>query len=98
MPLQWSRAVAETLTAPRVVPGLRIHGADGYLADLSAGRVAAVGGTPADEALRGVARAWEDRTKSLGVARQLWHYRRSLNTFETPAGPPARRSTGTPGS
>ncbi len=88
--LQWSKAVAETLTAPRVVPGLRIPGADGYLADLEVGRVAAVGGEPAESALRGVAAAWAERTKRLGTARQLWHYRRSLNTFETPADPPAR--------
>jgi len=89
-PRQWSRAVADTLTAPRVIPGLRVPDAAGYLADLGKGRVAAVGGTPAAEALRGVARAWAGRTKALGVDRQLWHYRRSLNGPATAPEPPAR--------
>ena len=35
----WSDAVSRTLLAERVVPGLRIPGADGYLSDLSKGRV-----------------------------------------------------------
>lgn len=90
VPLQWSKAVADTLSAPRVVPGLRIPDARGYLSDLGAGRIAAVGGLPVEEALRGVAKAWEARTKALGAARQVWHYRRSLNTFETTPEPPAR--------
>jgi multiple sugar transport system substrate-binding protein len=77
-PKAWSDAVSRTQMAARVVPGLRIPGADGYLADLARGRAAAVGGQPADKALRDVARAWADRTKELGTARQLWHYRRSL--------------------
>jgi multiple sugar transport system substrate-binding protein len=77
-PKAWSDAVSRTLMAARVVPGLRIPSTDGYLADLAKGRVAAVGGEPADKALRDVARAWADRTKKLGIARQLWHYRRSL--------------------
>ena len=89
-PQQWAQAVAGTLTARRVIPGLRIPDAAGYLADLRAGRVAAVGGQPAAEALRDVAQAWSRRTKALGVDRQLWHYRRSLNAFETAPEPPPR--------
>ena len=42
----WSEAVGKTLLAARVVPGLRIPQADGYLADLAKGRVAAAGGEP----------------------------------------------------
>ena len=90
---QWALAVANTLTSPpaaRVIPGLRIPDAAGYLADLGKGRVAAQAGTPAAEALQGVAQAWTARTQSLGQARQLWHYRRSLNGPETTPEPPAR--------
>lgn len=89
-PRSWSDAVGQTLGAERVVPGLRIPGAEGYLADLSAGRVAAARGTPPEEALRGVAAAWAKRTRSLGPGRQVWHYRRSLNALSTQPRPPAR--------
>jgi multiple sugar transport system substrate-binding protein len=74
--------------ADRVMPGLRIPDADGYLADLSEGRAAAVGGESPEEALKRVAGAWKDRSAALGVARQLWHYRRSLNTLATSPRPP----------
>ena len=47
---QWSDAVSRTLAAPRVLPGLRIPDAPGYLADLSQGRVAAIQGEPAARA------------------------------------------------
>lgn len=88
---EWSEAVNATLLAPRVVPGLRIPGADGYLADLAKGRVAALGGEPASSALKRVADAWSGRTKTLGAARQLWHYRRSLNhNLVTSPRPPDR--------
>lgn len=86
----WSTAVSRTLMAERVLPGLRIPDAAGYLADLSDGRVAAVAGKPPEEALKDVAAAWARRSESLGVARQLWHYRRSLNTMATSPEPPAR--------
>ena len=79
----WSDAVSRTLNSPRVVPGLRIPEAGGYLADLERARAAAVGGEPAEAALKSVARAWSDRTQRLGAARQLWHYRRSLNVLAT---------------
>ena len=65
-------------------------GADGYLAHLDRGRVAAVADEPADRALREVARRWSERTQSLGTDRQLWHYRRSLNTLVTTPEPPER--------
>ncbi|OJW23482.1 MAG: hypothetical protein BGO49_02460 [Planctomycetales bacterium 71-10] len=86
----WSTAVSRTLMAERVIPGLRIPDAAGYLADLSDGRAAAVAGGPPEEALKDVAAAWAKRSEALGVARQLWHYRRSLNTMATSPEPPAR--------
>lgn len=87
---RWAAAVGMTLTGPRVVPGLRIPEADGYLADLANGRVAALHGTPAEAALKDVAKAWDARTDRLGRERQSWHYRRSLNALPTPPSPPAR--------
>jgi multiple sugar transport system substrate-binding protein len=84
----WSDAVSRTLLAERVVPGLRIPGADGYLSDLSKGRVAAAAGEAPDKALGTVAKAWTERTKAAGTQRQLWHYRRSLNTLATLPQPP----------
>ncbi|WZO95822.1 extracellular solute-binding protein [Isosphaeraceae bacterium EP7] len=87
---QWAEAVEKTLRAPRVLPGLRIHDAAGYLSDLTKGRLAALAGTPADKALAEVSASWDRRTDLLGRARQVWHYRRTLNTLETAAQPPAR--------
>jgi multiple sugar transport system substrate-binding protein len=91
----WGRAVAETLTAPAVLPGLRIPEADGYLADLARARVEAiVQGTDSAEALKRAARAWNERTSRLGADRQKWHYRRSLNRPITSATPPPRPAAG----
>src|SRR5690606_2116028 len=90
-PRLWSDAVSRSLLAERVLPGLRIPDADGYLADLSKGRIAAIaGGKTPEEALGGVAAAWTERTDNLGRRRQLWHYRRSLNALATLPTPPAR--------
>lgn len=89
-PRGWSQAVSETLTAARVVPGLRIPEAGAYLADLDTARVAALGGEPAGHALEVAAASWRKRTASLGLPRQRWHYRRSLNSLATPAEPPPR--------
>jgi multiple sugar transport system substrate-binding protein len=86
----WGLAVAETLTAARVEPGLRIPDSSGYLADLEKARVAAVGGQSAEKALQSAAAAWTERTKKLGKERQLWHYRRSLNRHGTTPEPPPR--------
>jgi multiple sugar transport system substrate-binding protein len=86
----WSHAVRQTLTAERVVPGLRIPGADRYLADLANGRLAASGGEAPEASLRAVAKAWEERSAALDLKRQLWHYRRSLNSLFTPPEPPKR--------
>ena len=86
----WADAVSKTFNAARVVPGLRIPQAEGYLADLEKGRVAAVKGEPADRALQTVAKAWNARTKALGVARQVWHYQKSLNSIITAPSPPPR--------
>lgn len=85
---QWSDAVTQTLLADRVIPGLRIPDAEGYLADLAKGRAAVLQGEPAQGALQGVARAWNDRSKRRGLKRQLWHYRRSLNSLTTTPEPP----------
>lgn len=89
----WTDAVARTLYAPRVIPGLRIPEARGYLDDLSVGRRAALEGKPAAQALGQVADAWNARTDRLGRDRQVWHYRRSLNKFVTSPEPPARPET-----
>ena len=89
-PRGWADAVSKTLNAVRVAPGLRIPGAAGYLADLARARVAASEGESPDKALEGLAKAWSDRTKGLGPARQTWHHRRSLNGLVTPPEPPAR--------
>jgi multiple sugar transport system substrate-binding protein len=89
-PRAWSEAVNSTFVALRVVPGLRIPQADGYLAELAEGRVRAVKGEPAEKALLAVASAWAARTKALGRDRQLWHYRRSLNRLVTTPRPPER--------
>ncbi len=86
----WSEALSKTVLAPRVVVGLRIPRADGYLADLSQGRIAAVKGEPAEKALKTVAENWSARTRSLGQARQAWHYSRSLNGVVTTPTPPPR--------
>ena len=87
---QWSDAVSRTLLAERVVPGLRIPEADGYLADLSKARSAVLAGKAPEAALQEVASAWTARTKQSGTQRQLWHYRRSLNTLVTLPQPPKR--------
>ena len=84
----WADAVSKTLNAARVVPGLRIPQAEGYLADLEKGRVAAMKGEPADKALRDRGQGVERPDQALGVARQVWHYQKSLNSIITA---PARR-------
>ena len=86
----WSDSVSRTLMAARVVPGLRIPEADGYLADLTRARLAALGGEPIDKALDRVVESWMKRTKRLGPKRQSWHYRRSLNSLATVGQPPPK--------
>lgn len=89
----WSNAVSETLTAARVVPGLRIPQAEDYLNDLGQQRAQATGTTDdpgsVENALTNAARAWTERTDKLGLDRQRWHYRRSLNKYPTSPEPPA---------
>ncbi len=87
---QWTDAVSRTLMAARVVPGLRIPEASGYLEDLSRSRVAALGGKDPEAALGELSQAWAARTKARGTQHQLWHYRRSLNTLATLPEPPER--------
>jgi len=85
----WAEAVGRTF-AERPVVGLRIPSSDGYLADLTKGRTAALDGQDPKSTLADVARAWAERTKALGPRRQLWHYRRSLNLRATTPRPPER--------
>ena len=54
------------------------------------GRIAALKGKDPEAALREVAAAWTARTTARGKARQLWHYRRSLNSLATLPQPPER--------
>jgi multiple sugar transport system substrate-binding protein len=89
-PRAWSDSVSRTINAPRVIVGPRIPDADGYLADLTKGRLAAANGQPAEAALKAVADAWNARTEAFGLDRQIWHYRRSLNNFVTAPEPPPR--------
>ncbi|WP_250846842.1 ABC transporter substrate-binding protein [Aquisphaera insulae] len=89
-PRQWSDAVSRTLMADRVIPGLRIPDASGYLKDLTEARLAALGGKDPRQMLHDLAGKWTARSAALGKDRQLWHYRRSLNTLTTSAAPPAR--------
>jgi multiple sugar transport system substrate-binding protein len=83
----WAEAVGRTF-AERPVVGLRIPGSEGYLADLTKGRAAALAGVAPQSALADVARAWAQRTKTRGPKRQLWHYRRSLNLRAPTTRPP----------
>ncbi len=87
----WGIAVAQTVTAPRVIPGLRIPGTDRYLAEWTKARVSTMNGSPAESALRDAARAWDAISNDLGRSRQLWHYRRSLNKLVTTPEPPPRK-------
>ncbi len=90
----WGRALAETLTAVRAVPDLRIPEAEGYMVELASGIAkAASGEATAESALKGVEAQWNTRTARLGVDRQLWHYRRSLNRRTLQSEPPARPLT-----
>jgi multiple sugar transport system substrate-binding protein len=77
---EWSDAVSRTLMAEKVVPGLRIPEAGGYLTDLTAGRVAAMKGEPVAKALANIAANWTKRTAAFGKKRQSWHYQRSVNS------------------
>jgi multiple sugar transport system substrate-binding protein len=76
------------LLADRVVPGLRIPDAGGYLEDLANGLAARLAGEPSQQALERVAQAWTARTKARGPKRQTWHYRRSLNLRDITLKPP----------
>lgn len=89
-PRAWADAVARTLGGDKAVPGLRVPDAPGYLADVAAARAAVATGRPAEAALHDLAAAWAGRTRSLGLARQTWHHRRSLVGPSTAARPPAR--------
>ena len=90
-PIDWAKAVAESLSAPRVVPGLRIPQTDAYLGDLAFDH-GGFASLPPESALEGVAKAWRERMAKLGEARQLWHYRRTLNRPTSTDTPPARDS------
>ena len=87
-PRSWGDAASRTYSASKFVLGPRIPESEAYLADLEAARVAAVAGTTASEALAKAARSWSVRVDRLGLDRQLWHYRRSLNGIPTDPNPP----------
>jgi multiple sugar transport system substrate-binding protein len=89
-PRQWSDAVSRTLMAERVIPGLRIPEAAAYMSDLSHARTSVLAGTDPEAALHELASSWSARTQTLGIQRQLWHYRRSLNSLATVPQPPVR--------
>ena len=86
----WDLAVRQTLTAEKVTPSPRLPSTTDYLADLTRARVASMAGEPAETALASLAKAWTERTKGLGLARQTWHHRRTLNGPSTSAEPPGR--------
>ncbi len=87
----WGVAVSQTFGAPRVVVGLRIPEAEEYLDELGhALQQAATGGATPEQALAQAEAAWNARTEKIGRARQLWHYRRSLNRLSTTREPPER--------
>ncbi len=86
----WSDSVSRTLMAVKVVPGLRIPEAGGYLADLTQGRLAALQGESPEKALEKVAANWASRTAAFGPKRMAWHYRRSLNSLATGSEPPPK--------
>ncbi len=86
----WSDAVRRTFLAERVVPGLRIPGARGYLDDLAKARAAAANGEDAEKALVQVAESWNKRTALFGLNRMRWHYQRGLNRLATSPEPPGR--------
>lgn len=87
----WGQSILDTYAATRCVLGLRIPQAEAYLADLDRARAtAAAGKITAQQALDETARLWDERTSRLGQARQLWHYRRSLNRLSTTTLPPPR--------
>src|SRR5262249_14615295 len=86
----WSNAVSRTLLADRVVAGLRIPDAGGYLEDLGPGRGGALArGAPAKAPAKG-AEARTQRTQARGPRRPPWHYQRSLNRRATAPQPPDR--------
>ena len=87
----WGLAVDESFNATRVIVGLRIPGVNEYLDELGTALRAAIAGElePKDALARANA-AWNARSKSLGIARQLWHYRRSLNRLSTTNVPPPK--------
>jgi multiple sugar transport system substrate-binding protein len=88
----WAAGIEAALDNPRAVPGLRVPDARGYMTDLSQARTRALAGTPPREALETLRAAWSERTKKLGLERQRWHYRRSLNRVASETPPPRAES------
>ncbi len=87
---QWADALNRTFFAEKVIAGLRIPESQEYLSDLAKARANVLKGENPEQALKAVAASWGERTARLGTARQLWHYRRSLNSLVTLPEPPAR--------
>ena len=86
----WADAVSRTISVERSFPGPRFPGSLDYLAELGKARVAAVNGQAVEPALEALSKAWSERTRSLGQARQTWHHRRSLTGLSTSSEPPLR--------
>ena len=84
----WSDAVSRTLWPSESSRDCAFPERTATWSDLAKGRVAAAGGEAPEKALAAVAKAWSERTKAAGPKRQLWHYRRSLNSLATLPQPP----------
>ncbi len=86
---RWSDAVQKSMLAARVVIGPRLPGSEADMADLDAARARAAQGEDAEGALKVLDDAWDERTKSYGLERRKWHYRRGLNSLSAaPKAPP----------
>ena len=85
----WGQAVLDTFGAPRTVVSLRIPQSLDYLHDLETARLGALKGEAPEAVLKATADQWKQRSVALGLDRQIWHYRRSLNKLSTTSQPPA---------
>ena len=84
----WGQAVLATLTATKIVPGLRVPEAAAYLEDLAQARAQVLTGRSPEDALREAAANWNKRRMGFGQKKTLWYYQRSLNAIPTSPEPP----------
>lgn len=85
----WGQAVLASLTATKVIPGLRVPQTAAYLGDLALARAQVLAGKSPEDALAEAAASWDKRRNSLGRKKSLWYYQRSLNAIPTSADPPS---------